>query len=263
MLEELIEQYHNASNLEARIKLHELYSVNKQDWFSWLFEQYQIHPGSKLLELGCGDGTFWAKNEQLIPNDWDVILSDFSSGMLADAQRKLTNLPSIQFEQINIETIPFPDNSFDIVAANFMLYHVENRKQGLQEIRRVLKPGGKLYAATIGEQHLMEFGTLLSEFDPLLDFSSAANNAKAFGLENGVSQLKPFFSKVELKQFPDGLTVTEVEPLIAYLLSSHTELKNQLTGRKLTAFRLFLEEKKKEEGGFIRITKASGLFEAQ
>ncbi|WP_416144337.1 hypothetical protein [Planococcus koreensis] len=87
-MEELIEQYHNASNLEARIKLHELYSLNKKDWFTWLFEQYQIDSGSKLLELGCGDGTFWAKNEQFIPNDWNVVLSDFSPGMLADAQRK-------------------------------------------------------------------------------------------------------------------------------------------------------------------------------
>lgn len=263
VVEELIEQYHNASNLEARIKLHELYSLNKKDWFTWLFEQYQIDSGSKLLELGCGDGTFWAKNEQLIPNDWNVVLSDFSPGMLADAQRKLTNLPAIQFEQINIESIPYPDNSFDIVAANFMLYHVENRKKGLQEIRRVLKPGGKLYAATIGEQHLMEFGTLLSEFDPSLDFSSAANNAKAFGLESGTAQLKPYFSKVELKLFADGLKIPDVEPVIAYLLSTHTNLKDQLTVRKLTEFRLFLEEKKKKDGGFIRITKASGLFEAQ
>lgn len=262
-MEELIEQYHNASNLEARIKLHELYSVNKQEWFSWLFEQYHIDPGSKLLELGCGDGTFWAKNETRIPADWDVMLSDFSAGMLADAQRKLTTLPNIHFEQINIESIPYPDNSFDIVAANFMLYHVENRKQGLQEIRRVLKPGGKLYAATIGEQHLMEFGTLLNEFDPNLDFSSAANNAKAFGLESGAAQLKPYFSKVELKLFPDGLIVPEADPVIAYLLSTHTNLKDQLTGHKLTEFRLFLDEKKKKDGGFIKITKASGLFEAQ
>lgn len=262
-MEELIEQYHNAANLGARIKLHELYSVNKQDWFLWLFEQYQIDAGSKLLELGCGDGTFWAKNETRIPQNWELVLSDFSAGMLADAQEKLKNLSPIQFEQINIENIPYPDNSFDIVAANFMLYHVPNRKQAFQEIRRVLKPGGKLYAATIGEKHLMEFGMLLREFDPSLDFSTTSNNAKAFGLENGASQLAPYFTQVERKLFPDALNIPEIEPLIAYLLSSHTELKDQLTGQKLTAFRLFLEEKKKENDGFIRITKASGLFEAQ
>ena len=101
------------------------------------------------------------KNENRIPENWEVVLSDFSAGMLADALKKLKYFPAFQFEQINIENIPHLDNSFDIVAANFMLNHVPNRKQAFQEIRRVLKPGGKLYAATIGEKHLMEFGTLL------------------------------------------------------------------------------------------------------
>ena len=104
---------------------------------------------------------------------------------------------------------------------------------------------------------------LLQEFDPSLDFSNTSNNAKAFGLENGARQLAPYFTQVERKLFPDALNIPEIEPLIAYLLSSHTELKDQLTDQKLTAFRLFLEGKKKENDGFIRITKASGLFEAQ
>lgn len=262
-MEKLIEQYQNSSNLDRRIKLHELYSTNKEDWFLWLFNQYRIGPQSSILELGCGDGTFWAKNEQRLPADWRVVLSDFSAGMVADTRKKLKTLPSFQFEQVNIQSIPYPANHFDIVIANYMLYHVPDRKQALREVRRVLKPGGKFYAATIGEKHLMEFGALLREFDPALDYSSAESNAKAFGLENGAAQLAPYFSKVELKLFPDRLQVPEIEPILAYLLSTQTDLKDQLTGEKLNEFKLFLEEKKQENGGSICITKASGLFESE
>ena len=82
-------------------------------------------------------------------------------------------------------------------------------------------------------------------------------------MENGISQLTPFFKNVELKLYPDALKVKEIEPLIAYLLSTYSELKDQLIGQKLTAFRHFLEGKKKENDGFILITKVSCLFEAQ
>ena len=48
-------QYQNASNISSRINLHSLYSQNKQGWFPWVYEQCQIHPGMRILELGCGD----------------------------------------------------------------------------------------------------------------------------------------------------------------------------------------------------------------
>lgn len=262
-MEKLSDQYQDATNLTARIKLHDLYSTNKNDWFLWLFDQYEIEKGSSLLELGCGDGTFWAKNETRIPLHWNVTLSDFSSGMVADAKKNLMNIPQIQFEQINIENIPYPESSFDIVIAHFMLYHVPDRNQALQEIRRVLKPGGKLYAATIGETHLEEFGELVSEFNSNLVYSSASEHAKKFGLENGAEQLAPYFSSVELKQFPDSLKIPSVQPIIDYLLSTHTDLKNQLTGARLEEFKVFLEKMKKDNNDFISITKSSGLFVAQ
>ena len=45
-------QYQDASNISARINLHSLYSQNKQGWFPWIFEQLELTPGMKILELG-------------------------------------------------------------------------------------------------------------------------------------------------------------------------------------------------------------------
>ena len=55
-------QYRNASNLSARIRLHSLYSQNKQGWFPWIYEQCQIQEGMKILEIGCGNGALWTEN---------------------------------------------------------------------------------------------------------------------------------------------------------------------------------------------------------
>jgi ubiquinone/menaquinone biosynthesis C-methylase UbiE len=133
------EQYKNSSNLNTRINIHDLYSTNKEDWHIWLFDQYNISPNSNILEIGCGDGTFWFKNRDRIPRGWNITLSDFSLGMIESAKNKLRDISNITYRQLNIEEIPFGDNHFDVVFANHMLYHVPNRQNALKEVRRVLK----------------------------------------------------------------------------------------------------------------------------
>ena len=59
-------QYINAGNISARINLHNRFSVNKQGWFPWVYEQCGIVKGIRILEIGCGDGTLWVDNLSLI-----------------------------------------------------------------------------------------------------------------------------------------------------------------------------------------------------
>jgi ubiquinone/menaquinone biosynthesis C-methylase UbiE len=262
MSEELLKkQYKDSSNLNSRIRIHELFSTNKIDWHLWLFEQYKIPKNSCILELGCGNGVFWAKNKHRIPSDWNIVLSDFSSGMLKDAQKNLIEFENIQYKQIEAQNIPFEDNSFDVVIANHMLYHVPNRKKAIQEVRRVLKSNGVFYAATNGNKHMAETVELLKSFDPKLIYSPSKLSDK-FGLENGQEQLSKYFSHVSLKEFEGGLEVTEVQPLAQYLLSTNSNTKEILMGEKLGEFTKFLKNRMQESGGLIYITKSTGLFEA-
>lgn len=258
--EELLDdQYKNSLNLDIRISIHELFSTNKKDWHIWLIEQYNIPKNSRILELGCGNGVFWDKNAHLVPENWDITLSDFSPGMLKDAEKNIGNSPNIQYKQINIMDIPFEDKCFDIVIANHMLYHVPDIDRALKEVRRVLKPSGKFYASTIGESHLIEINQLLQDFDKELHYPR--ENAKRFGLENGKKRLLQYFSNVHLKVFEGGLEVTEVQPLIQYILSASTSIKDILIDEKRNEFVKFLEMKMLQNQGKINITKATGLFE--
>ncbi|MFC7373465.1 class I SAM-dependent methyltransferase [Fictibacillus iocasae] len=254
------EQYQNSENLDIRIQIHQNYSTNPEDWHMWLFDQYDIKPGSRILELGCGNGVFWQKNRDRVPKHWSITLSDLSEGMLSDTQSALQPLSNFQYKQINIEDIPFETNTFDVVIANHMLYHVPNRERGLAEVRRVLKDGGVFYSSTIGNEHMQEFGMLLQEFDEAINFSAAYDQARTFGLENGRSQLAPHFHHIELKPFPGDLNITTVSAVVDYLRSTQTEAKAKLTGTTLKAFEHFLRSKMDENGGSIKITKSTGLF---
>jgi ubiquinone/menaquinone biosynthesis C-methylase UbiE len=191
-MKDLSYQYSSSVNLSSRIQIHELYSVNKQDWHSWLLEQINLNANCRVLELGCGNGAFWYKTKHLIPKGLDVTLSDYYNGMLVDTKKNLEEFFDFKYKQINIQEIPFETDSFDVIIANHMLYHVPDRKQALKEVRRVLKTGGVFYCSTIGNSHLVEFGELLKDFDPDLKYVSANINAQEFGLENGKKQLREF-----------------------------------------------------------------------
>jgi ubiquinone/menaquinone biosynthesis C-methylase UbiE len=256
----LTQQYQTSTNLDARIALHERFSTNPQGWHRWVFDQFDLPPDLHILELGCGLAKLWTENIERIPATWEITLSDFSPGMLDQARKNLAGAKRpFHFEQIDAQDIPCPASSFDAVIANQMLYHVPDLPQALAEIRRVLKPGGRLYAGTNGANHLRELDDLIVEFDPGLGFMKQIDIK--FTLENGQAQLAPYFGSVEVFRQPNSLVVTEAAPLVAYIFSmmrisiAKSDLQEQ--------FPQYIEDTLKKNDGKIIIGKEAGLFIAQ
>ncbi|NOZ73109.1 MAG: class I SAM-dependent methyltransferase [Chloroflexi bacterium] len=254
-------QYRNAANLQARIALHQQFSTNSYPWQRWVFDHLHLPEGARVLEIGCGPGQLWLENQDRIPASWDIILSDFSAGMLATARLNLRQIPrSFRYQRINAQAIPFISASFDAVIANHMLYHVPDRPRALAEIRRVLKPGGQLLAATNGARHMEELFALRQRLLPDVDRYPFQFNRIAFNLENGTEQLAPFFDDITIHHYKDDLIVTESAPLVAYVYS-------MLSGYALpTTFHDALtdtiEQEIKNSGAFY-IHKYTGLFVAK
>ena len=253
----LTQQYRNASNLNARAQLHARFSTNPYGWLHWLFDQLDLPPGCQVLEVGCGPGGLWLENRSRPPAGWKIVLSDLSAGMVHQARMNLRHSRHpFEFAVLDAQAIPFPGKWFDAVIANLMLYHVPNRVQALSEIWRVLKPGGRLVASTVGEAHLRELKALVSRFGP--DLASESSAANPFTLENGGAQLSPWFSGVTIRRYEDALEVTEAAPLVEYVLSEST----RMTGDQRLQFAEHVEQEMAAQGGAIHITKDSGIFEA-
>ena len=77
-------QYKEPKNLSKRISIHEKYSVNTQGLSNWLFENYDFLKNDKILELGSGTGNLWKNRELVTDNLSELVLSDFSEGMVAE-----------------------------------------------------------------------------------------------------------------------------------------------------------------------------------
>jgi len=252
------DQYRDATNLNARVTIHDRFSTNPNGWFNWVFDTLVRLPAdSKILELGSGPGLLWKSVIDRIPPGWKITLSDLSPGMLDAAWRNLvvTGRP-FQFKEIDAQAIPFEDETFDVVIANHMLYHVPDRTKAIAEVKRVLKPGGHFIATTVGEKHMHE---IMDWFRRIHEAAVWESFVVDFTLENGMEQLQPFFSQVAFSRYEDNLQVTEIQPLMDYILSSIRV--QELPKEKLELLRQNLEKELQEKGS-IFITKDSGLFEA-
>ncbi len=244
-------QYGTADKLNTRISIHAKYSVNKQGFGSWITEHYRFLDGAAVLELGCGTGDMWKGKSSLASRCSRLILSDFSAGMLEKAKETLKEESGIEYRVVDIQEIPYPDQSFDAVIANMMLYHVPDLAKGLGEVRRVLKDEGFFYCATYGGHGMMEYiGSLFSEYG--VDSRINSN----FTLQNGREKLRPFFSQIEQDLYEDALHVTDVEDLVDYIfsLTGMTELRKlpRETVREVLS-RHMIE-------GVLRIPKEYGMF---
>jgi len=253
----LREQYKNAANLNDRIQLHVRFSTNQYDFHMWVFDQLQLAPDSRVLELGCGPGSLWRPNLARIPTGWQITLTDFSPGMLAEARANLSGARPFAFEQADAQVIPFADGNFDAVIANHMLYHVPDRAKAFAEIRRALRPDGPFYAATNGEAHMREMHDLVRQFDPRIGLWRQPGD-QTFTIEQAQSELSHFFSHVLLHRYESALVVTEAEPLVAYVASMADA---NLTGARRAEFTQLVEQRIAADGA-IHITKDTGLFEA-
>jgi ubiquinone/menaquinone biosynthesis C-methylase UbiE len=83
----------------------------------------------------------------------------------------------LRFVVHDAQSLPFIDHSFDAIVANHMLYHVPNRLAVYAEFCRVLKPNGRLYAATISRDNMRELDALVSRIHPRLSQSGDAVNS--------------------------------------------------------------------------------------
>jgi len=244
--------YVKNDTLTVRKRLHYLYSVNPYGWANWVFDQYAFHDGIRVLELACGTASMWQNRERSLPDRYQVILSDISPLMVKKAGDLLSGCAGFSFKEIDIQSIPYENGAFDMVIANHMLYHVPDQERALTEVRRVLRPGGRFYCATLGKNSLRELHAIYRKLEGKASFSYSEN--VSFTLENGYDLLRRHFPRIERKEYIDALEVTNIDDLIAYIQSY-----NEVSKTVQDELRHLIRSGFSADGAF-HIRKEQGLF---
>lgn len=217
VLEQAVQHYYATDrNLRIKEETQARYLVPQVDLASWTLDTLDWAGDELVLDIGAGPGRHYERLMRDKPHLRYYAL-DLSPQMLlchpGDAGRLAC---------ADAMRLPYADDSFDVVMANDMLYHLADLDGGLREIKRVMKPDGRLLAATESMFSLPELQVLLRRAIILLSRNGANADApvapvNAFALENGARILRRHFFAVVRHDLPAALHFPDIEPALDYV----------------------------------------------
>ncbi|MGH3134270.1 MAG: class I SAM-dependent methyltransferase [Gaiellaceae bacterium] len=157
---------------------------------------------ARVLEVGPGPGEL----SERIAHDLgaSIVAVDVSPRMV-----ELTRARGIDALIGDVQALPFADGEFDLVVAAWVLFHPADLDRALAEIARVLRPGGRLVAATNSGHHLEELWELVG-----------GHASYSFSAENGERALRAHFDSVEIEPVEGWVTFADTASARDYVASS-------------------------------------------
>jgi demethylmenaquinone methyltransferase / 2-methoxy-6-polyprenyl-1,4-benzoquinol methylase len=110
-------------------------------WRERAADMAALSPGDHALDVATGTGDLAIELSRRVGPDGEVVGSDFSEGMLELARRKA---PELRFEHGNALDLPYDDDTFDAATVGFGARNFSDLPQGLREMARVVRPGGRV-----------------------------------------------------------------------------------------------------------------------
>src|SRR3954469_12996131 len=115
-------------------------------WRSRAADLAAVGPGDRVLDVATGTGDLAVELAKRVAPDGEVVGSDFSERMLELARQKA---PELRFEQGNALALPYEDDEFDAATVGFGARNFSDLLQGLREMARVVRPGGRVVVLEI------------------------------------------------------------------------------------------------------------------
>jgi len=115
-------------------------------WKRYTVELAGVRGGQRVLDLAGGTGDLAARFAGIVGSEGEVVLTDINAAMLARGRDRLIDegiAGNVHFAQVDAERQPFPTDHFDCVTIGFGLRNVTHKQRALEEMFRVLRPGGR------------------------------------------------------------------------------------------------------------------------
>ncbi len=214
---EAIQRYYATDrNLRIKEETHARFLAPRVDMVGWTLGVINWRGDEVVLDIGAGRGSHYRQLRRDLPRVRYYAL-DMSPQLLLSHPGG-----GGQLARADAMQLPYADDSFDVVMANHMLYHLPDIDACLREIKRVMKADGRVLAATDSMFSLPELQVLLRRAIVLLSRHHAnaeppASPCNSFALENGARILARHFYSVVRHDLPAALHFDDIEPALDYV----------------------------------------------
>lgn len=195
----------------------------RQSIYRWQQPQYDL-PGmvvheltdtkGTVLDVGCGNGKFVSRLHKDRP-DLLTVGTDISAGILADVDKPVL--------LADAQALPFSDDTVEAALALHMLYHVADIPATVQELARVVRPGGICIASTNSDTDKRELDQLwqraAGDVLGVPEGPARVSLSSRFSLEKATDFLGDAFSDIRVRELPGTIEVTDPAPVVAHLAS--------------------------------------------
>ena len=123
-------------------------------WRDRAVELAAVGPGSRVIDVATGTGDLAVALARAVGADGEVVACDFSERMLARAR---TKAPQLRFEWADALSLPYASDSFDAATVGFGVRNFADLRRGIEEMVRVVRPGGRVVILEITRQPLASF----------------------------------------------------------------------------------------------------------
>ena len=257
-------QYNTTKYLEARIKIHQ-FTKNKIGFHEWIFNQYDLSELEKsnnvikVLDIGCGTGVFWKKNQNNFNKyNLDITFTDATSAMVEKEKANTSELKAKKtYEIADIDQLDKYKNQFDIVFCHNVLYHAENKDNSIKNLKDCLndKPTSFCSITTNSEKHMLN----VYEIGRNLDKNFPTDRIIDSFTEEVADKMLPTHFKFEKKIEEEELRVTDWEILMGFVASGVEPRGIKLVDNFWDDYKKVYDEEFKKNG-YFKIIKRSPLY---
>lgn len=224
-----------------------------------LVDAVRVSGSGRICEMGFGSGWLIQEMLQNLP-EAELYAFDQSASYVLNARSVLP--ARVHVIRGDMEELPFAHAAFDVIVTCWTLYFMQDIDAALAGMKRCLRPGGRLVAATVAPDHMIEHEDMATDAVRAAGYEREPDMSMRFDLETGEPYMRRHFRHVELRPWSGELALPDIESAMelwdAYTpdgLSSEVEPLARVEYERLAAERL-------RRDGTIRVRRHDGAFVA-
>ncbi len=219
------------------------------EWYASQYSgQYNLNSYDEILELGCGDGTFWKYVTNGRAFQPHVVITDLAEKMLEDCKTNLSSVAvNADYQTADIDALPFGPGTFNAILAHKVIYHAEDPEKTIADISKILKPNGLFGLSVLNNGVYRSVWKLANSIDDRIPDASLSSR---FSNIDADAALPAYFPTIDTRTYESYKHYATSESVVELVRTNPIAQPLKLSNNFFALFKEKVEEEIENHGTF-------------